>query len=761
MEHKRKQEILGISFIVISICLMVSLFFYNPILSPEISRAAENSNPFGLLGIYFNFYAMKYMGIGIYFLLLIPLYIGILLLSNKPIVDHFNVIWNFLFLGVLTSSLMGLYFNEIFYVINLEENPAGILGLTFSTFFRDIMGNIGVNIFVFFFLLFYLLSFFEKFSFYQLYGKIKNKLSSYVRDTDELNIENEIDQDQFEELEVIEEEEHQEECVDQDVENSRINKNEDLKDIEIESIVGEVEKVEDSKSKEEDVCIDDIKEIEKGDENKKRFSFFKYQLPKVDFLEEEKEIEVKDQNDFLKIKAADLKHALSTFGVSGEVPRVSPGPVISLFEVVPAEGVRVNKFTNLSDDLARVMQAQRIRVIAPIPGSKSVGIEIPNESPEIVYFKSIISSKEFIESESKLTIALGKNTKGEAFVFDLSKMPHLLVAGATGAGKSVCINTIICSILYKAKPNEVKFILIDPKKLELATYKSLVGYHLITAPNIDEYVMTTGKNAVMILDSAITEMERRFQVFADSRVRNIQEYHEKFKLNNNLEEIPFIVVLLDELADIMMTSGKAIEEPITRLAQKARAVGIHLVVATQRPSVDVITGLIKSNFPARIAFQVSSRVDSRTIIDQMGAEKLLGRGDMLFLPPGMASPIRIHNAYITLSEIEKIMIHINKQQKPNEIMLPEIILDKEGDSSVDVKSDENDELLKDAAILAVQQNQASVSLLQRKFRIGYSRAGRLIDDLENLGIISGYSGSKPREILVDYEYVNGLFDDTE
>tara|TARA_B100000575_G_scaffold144436_1_gene115375 strand:+ start:1 stop:1041 length:1041 start_codon:yes stop_codon:yes gene_type:complete len=344
---------------------------------------------------------------------------------------------------------------------------------------------------------------------------------------------------------------------------------------------------------------------------------------------------------------------------------------------------------------------------------------------------------------------------GNEFCFDLQKMPHLLVAGATGAGKSVCINTIIVSILYKAKPDEVKFILIDPKKLELATYKSLVGYHLITAPDLDEYVMTTAENAVGILDSAITEMERRFEVFAESRVRNIQEYHLKQENDRELEKIPYIVVLIDELADLMMTSGRAVEDPITRLAQKARAVGIHLVVATQRPSVDVITGLIKSNFPARISFQVSSKIDSRTILDQMGAETLLGRGDMLFLPPGSASPMRLHNAFITLEEIEKIMNHINSQTKPDELLLPETkkeVLESEFDIS-----DDRDELLFDAAKLVINNQQASVSMLQRKFKIGYSRAGRLIDELEALGIVSGYSGSKARDVLVDDSYVQKIF----
>ncbi len=451
---------------------------------------------------------------------------------------------------------------------------------------------------------------------------------------------------------------------------------------------------------------------------------------------------------------------METFGVQGKVKRIQKGPVITLFEIEPAEGVRVNKFTTLSDDLARVMQAQRIRIIAPIPGSRSVGIELPNEKPQIVYLKTILNSEQYINSDSKLTIAIGKTTTGDAFTIELNKLPHLLVAGATGAGKSVCINTIIMSILYKAKPDEVKFVLIDPKKLELSTYKQLVGYHLITSPNLYEYVMTTADNALGILDASINEMERRFSLFAEVGVRNIEEYHQKYDSDKDgMEKIPYVVVLIDELADLMMTSSRAIEDPITRLAQKARAVGIHLVVATQRPSVDVITGLIKSNFPARISFQVSSRVDSRTIIDQMGAEKLLGKGDMLFLAPGSASPVRLHNAFINLEEIEKVLSHIIDQPKPDEILLPEaqtIIQPQDSNSTLDSN---HDELLHEAAKLVVDVGQASVSLLQRRFRIGYSRAGRLIDELEALGIVSGHSGSKAREVLVDYSAIQNIFED--
>ena len=549
----------------------------------------------------------------------------------------------------------------------------------------------------------------------------------------------------------------QEVAQDEDDECNIIEDDEDLNDSLIENNEEVVEK-NDQIGSDDEIVVEEESHIEEGNldsEQKTISNYFKYKLPKLEYLKDPIEI-VKQNDDELRAKGEQLKYALTTFGVDGEIVKISPGPIISLFEVEPAVGVRVNKFINLSDDLARIMKAQRVRIIAPIPGSKSVGIELPNDNISTVYMKSILNSNKFINSDSKLSIALGKTTTGDAYIFDLCKMPHLLVAGATGAGKSVCINTIILSILYKAKPDEVKFILIDPKKLELSTYKSLVGYHLITSSNLDEYVMTTAENSVAILNSAIIEMERRFQVFSDARVRNIDEYHIKQSKDDSLEKIPYIVVLIDELADLMMTSGRSVEEPITRLAQKARAVGIHLVVATQRPSVDVITGLIKSNFPSRISFQVSSKIDSRTIIDQMGAEKLLGRGDMLFLLPGSASPLRLHNAFVTLDEIEQVMNHISSQPKPNEIKLPEYEI-KKANTEVDIDQDEHEEYLKDAAKLVFEYQQASVSLLQRKFRIGYSRAGRLVDELESLGIISSYNGSKAREVLVDQAYIDEIF----
>ncbi|UCH64316.1 MAG: DNA translocase FtsK [Fidelibacterota bacterium] len=508
----------------------------------------------------------------------------------------------------------------------------------------------------------------------------------------------------------------------------------------------------------EEIQIEERRDVETGDidtmEERRTPSRRKYKFPPLDILVEPPSVEETESREELLAKARELERALATFKVEGKVVSISPGPIITLFEVEPGEGVRVNKFVVLADDLARIMSAERIRIIAPISGTKHVGVEIPNRRPATVYLRSIISSDDYVNSHSPLTVALGKTTSGEAYCFDLAQMPHLLIAGTTGSGKSVCINSIITSYLFRVKPNEVKFILIDPKKLELTSYRSLEGYHLITTPGIGEYVLTTPKNAVAALRSALVEMERRYALFSEATVRNIAEYRTKAAKKPEMEQVPFIVIVIDELADLMMISGKDVEDPITRLAQMSRAVGIHLVIATQRPSVDVITGLIKANFPARIAFQVATKVDSRTILDQMGAEKLLGRGDLLFLAPGASEPIRLHSAFISLNEITDILNFIQQQPKPDEIFLPEQAVNgEEGEIAI---AGEEDDLFEDAAHLVISQRQASVSMLQRRFRIGYSRAGRLIDELERAGIIAGYSGSKARDVLVDETYLEEL-----
>ena len=787
MQYRRK-EIIGIALGLLSIFLMASFVTYDPTESPGgISSDIAQSNIMGIFGIYASYYMMKFsFGWATLFL---PLGMGLMsyaIFTRKNIQDYLRAV---AYLGATS-----LWVSSIIAYVGISRDLwwkaeySGLFGYSLTVFIRDLVGVYAYGILMVAILVLIVSGFFHISLYDELLNlrdflreklesfKEKRRLKSVIVSPAELIIQTETqplaDIEEINETEIVhdfQENEVQPESKDElepflasdEVENA-----EDLPHSEIGETQAVVESEEDESivdsvaGEAEEIAIEDEVEIKETDldaQKERRARYRQYRLPSTDYLIDPIEISNHLDRDSLHEKAEHLVHALETFGVKGKVVKISPGPVITLFEIEPGEGVRVNKFTNLSDDLARVMKAQRIRVIAPIPGSKSVGIELPNEQPSIVYLKNIINSEEFVNSKSKLTIGLGKTTVGDAYTFELNKMPHLLVAGATGAGKSVCINTIIVSILYKAKPDEVKFILIDPKKLELATYKSLVGYHLITAPNLEEYVMTTAENAVGILDSAITEMERRFQVFADARVRNITEYHDRQKQNSELENIPYIVVLIDELADLMMTSGRAVEEPITRLAQKARAVGIHLVVATQRPSVDVITGLIKSNFPARISFQVSSKIDSRTIIDQMGAEKLLGRGDMLFLLPGSASPIRLHNALVELDEIEAIMEHITSQPKPDEVMLPET-KEKKVDSDFAVDED-TDELLKDAARMVIESQQASVSMLQRKFRIGYSRAGRLIDELEALGIVSGYSGSKARDVLVELPYLDTVFGD--
>ncbi len=774
MEY-RNRELTGILLAVLSLFLLISFATYDPTECPGgISPDIAKNNIMGIFGIYTSYYLMKFTFGWASFIYPIILGMYSYAIFTRRELERFTKPSIYIFgIGVWLSSIVaqtGIYQSKWW-----AFEYSGLIGYSLTEFIRNMLGVYAYLVIMFLALVIIItgilkISIFDESQNLKLFlrekisdFKEKRRINSVIVDSSE----NEVNYDSATEEKTVEEEVLNE-IIPEPTENDIEKNHKESDDPDVNSIEAEIEPIEIEESdtdesttsdeSDEDITIEDEVTIDESDldaQKERKAKYRQFKLPTTEYLVDPIEINSNQDRESLHEKAEQLIHALETFGVQGRVVKISPGPVITLFEIEPGEGVRVNKFTNLADDLARVMKAQRIRVIAPIPGSKSVGIELPNEHPAIVYLKSIINSKEYVDSQSKLTIAVGKTTVGEAYTFELNKMPHLLVAGATGAGKSVCINTIIISILYKAKPDEVKFIMIDPKKLELATYKSLVGYHLITAPNLDEYVMTTAESAVEILDSAITEMERRFQVFADARVRNISEYHDRCKQNLDLENIPYIVVLIDELADLMMTSGRAVEEPITRLAQKARAVGIHLVVATQRPSVDVITGLIKSNFPARISFQVSSKVDSRTIIDQIGAEKLLGRGDMLFLLPGSASPIRLHNALIELDEIERIMEYISSQPKPEEVMLPETQQASiDSDFSVD---EDTDELLKDAAIMVIETQQASVSMLQRKFRIGYSRAGRLIDELEALGIVSGYSGSKARDVLVEMSYLESVF----
>ncbi len=481
-----------------------------------------------------------------------------------------------------------------------------------------------------------------------------------------------------------------------------------------------------------------------------------YTFPKLDFLIKQTTQSIVDKGE-LALNGRILQEKLETFKIVIDNLSVTPGPVVTQYEFVPAPGIKISKIESLADDLAMALKAKGIRIIAPIPGKGTIGVEIPNSNPQIVRFSEIVASERFQKTEAKLPLAFGKTINGEVFIGDLTKMPHLLIAGSTGSGKSVGINTIISSLLYKIHPDKLKFIIIDPKKVELAQYSQLGQHYLATSPDLDDLIVTNPKDAVMILKSAVLEMERRYDILADAGQRNIHDYNEKVKdgqirKSEKMEhhQIPYIVVIIDELADLMLTASKEIEEPIIRLAQMARAVGIHLVLATQRPSVDVITGIIKANFPARIAYLVASKIDSRTILDQQGAEQLLGNGDMLILPPGSPKPIRVQNAFISTDEVEQICDFIGNQEGYSEpYMLPSS--DENNDELKDIDPSDRDPLFEEAARLIISMQQASVSMLQRKMKIGYARAGRIMDELEATGIVGSAKGSKAREVLLDSE----------
>ena len=480
-----------------------------------------------------------------------------------------------------------------------------------------------------------------------------------------------------------------------------------------------------------------------------------YEYPPINLLAKNSKKSSKTGAKALTEKATKLQRTLHSFGVSAKVENISVGPAITRYELKPAEGVRVSKIANLADDIALNLAAESIRIEAPIPGKQAVGIEIPNKEKETVPLRDVIESEEFENNKSKLTVALGKDVAGSIVLADIAKMPHVLIAGSTGSGKSVCINTIITSFIYNAKPSEVKLVMVDPKVVELSVYNGI--------PHLLIPVVTDPRKAAGALAWAVQEMDKRYNLFAEKGVRDLKGYNAI--IDNNVEEgttgkLPQIVIIIDELADLMMVAAKEVEESICRLAQKARAAGMHLVIATQRPSVDVITGLIKANVPSRIAFAVSSQIDSRTILDQVGAEKLLGKGDMLFYPASASKPVRVQGAFVSDNEVEKIVdfVKSNGVATYNEDILEEIEKSNKSDGQLEkeAEEDDTDPLLMDAIDTVVEVGQASTSFIQRRFKVGYARAGRIIDQMEARGIISGYEGSKPRQVLITLERLNEL-----
>lgn len=463
-----------------------------------------------------------------------------------------------------------------------------------------------------------------------------------------------------------------------------------------------------------------------------------YQLPPLSLLKLPKQTDQSNEYEFVHANAAKLERTFQSFGVKARVTQVHIGPAVTKYEVHPDIGVKVSKIVSLTDDIALALAAKDIRMEAPIPGKSAIGIEVPNSEVAIVSLREVLEDS-YDQMDKKLLIGLGRDITGDAVLAELNKMPHLLIAGATGSGKSVCVNGIITSILMRTKPHEVKMMMIDPKMVELNVYNGV--------PHLLAPVVTNPKKAAQALKKVVNEMERRYELFSHTGTRNIEGYNDHIR-RHNLETgeqhplLPFIVVIVDELADLMMVASSDVEDAITRLAQMARAAGIHLIIATQRPSVDVITGVIKANIPSRIAFAVSSQTDSRTILDMGGAEKLLGRGDMLFLPVGKSKPIRVQGAFLSDSEVEEVVNFVISQQKVQyqEDMIPDEINESE--------EEVEDELYEDAVHLIAEMQTASVSMLQRRFRIGYTRAARLIDEMEKRGIVGPYEGSKPRTVLI-------------
>ncbi len=503
----------------------------------------------------------------------------------------------------------------------------------------------------------------------------------------------------------------------------------------------------------------EVKEEEKADKQENydpTLDLGSYQYPTLNLLDDMDTGVVQVTKEELEQNKDKIIETLVNFKIGINSIKATIGPTVTLYEIVPEAGIKISKIKNLEDDIALSLAALGIRIIAPIPGKGTIGIEVPNKNREIVGMRSVLETDKFMRSEKELPVALGKTISNEVHVVDLAKMPHLLMAGATGQGKSVGLNVILTSLLYKKHPSQLKFVLVDPKKVELTLFNKIERHFLATLPDSEEAIITDTKKVVNTLNSLCIEMDRRYDLLKDAGARNLKEYNNKFvkrQLNpkNGHRFLPYIVLVIDELADLMMTAGKEVETPIARLAQLARAIGIHLVVATQRPSVNVITGVIKANFPARLSFRVTSKIDSRTILDTGGADQLIGMGDML-LSQG-SDLIRLQCAFVDTPEVENVCDFIGNQRGyETAYILPEYVGDEEGGTIGEVDLSDRDALFEDAARLIVMHQQGSTSLIQRKLKLGYNRAGRLIDQLEAAGIVGPFEGSKARDVLIPDEY---------
>ena len=670
----------------------------------------------------------KGFGIGSFVFPLLFSFYGLSLLVNSFTKKLIDVSINALVICVWISiSLSYLIENKIF---------GGVFGYEIHLFLIEYIGNIGLILLLIFILLSFIILNFN-INFNRLIDSWKKIKPSNNQDNIALDEENSKNTS-FNKNTTPEEE------IKPTISN--FSKLEGNKEENTSTLDSKIE-IEIEESKEEEIA--DVNNLPDYDQKLDLGSFIK---PKIDLLiEHDNTGAIKiDENELTKNKNK-IEETLLNYKIEIKSIKATIGPTVTLYEIVPEAGVRISKIKNLEDDIALSLSALGIRIIAPMPGKGTIGIEVPNESPKIVSIKSLLSSKKFQEAEMEIPLALGKTISNETFIVDLTKMPHLLVAGATGQGKSVGINSILTSIIYKKHPADVKFILVDPKKVELTLFNKIEKHYLAKLPEVNDSIITDSKVAVKTLKSLCKEMDNRYEMLKNAKCRNIKEYNQKFKkrvLNprDGHKYIPYLVLIIDEFADLIMTTGKEVETNIARLAQMARAVGIHLVLATQRPSVNVITGLIKANIPARISFRVTSKIDSRTILDSSGAEQLIGRGDMLFSQGSDLT--RLQCGFVDTSEIEKMVAFVGNQVGySTPYFLPEI-LDQDTNASSENDISERDPLFKEAAEIIVNAQQGSASLLQRKMKLGYNRAGRIIDQLEAAGIVGPFEGSKARSVNI-------------
>jgi len=739
-----KGEITGIFFITFGVLMILSIFM---------------DSSLGLIGKVLKTILFSLVGLGAFFFPFLIIFIGIGYISNKG-----RLKFGKRFLGIIFLSIDFLLFIQIlnmgkYYlggsiylgikaICNSTSNfHGGILGFLISIPLYKLFGSIGCYIL---FLSLFIISMILilNISLYSIAAKIRTKKPDKIATKKTITIDKALDLNGQNYIKNLNKKIKILDFMKKPIDNDEVQSNEVIAEVASDQIERKTPFIVEQKIPEKilkkapEVEIEKELEIEIEKQSLNISDIYEFPISDLLNINNLSKLNKDDKRDLIS-NASKLEETLRSFGVEAKVVQVTKGPSVTRFELQPNAGVKVSKIVNLADDIALSLAASGVRIEAPIPGKAAIGIEVPNKELTPVFLREVIESTEFISSTKNLAFCLGKDIAGNCVVSDLSRMPHVLIAGATGSGKSVCINTLIISLLYKYSPEEVKLLMIDPKVVELSTFNGI--------PHLLIPVVTDPKKAAGALSWAVNEMTKRYKLFAENNVRNIQSYNELFDKGRINEKLPFIVIIIDELADLMMVCANDVEEYIGRLAQMARAAGMHLVIATQRPSVDVITGVIKANIPSRISFAVSSQIDSRTILDMAGAEKLLGKGDMLFSPVGESKPLRIQGAFISEEEVEKVVEAIKKQEKKveySEKIIEEINTSVMGSN---LEDSDSDELLEEAIRIVVEAGQASTSLLQRRLRIGYNRAARLIEELEEQGIISGRDGGKPRQILISKE----------